>query len=106
MREPLATGAVVGVQPDGVMDAEARMIPAEHLRDERLVDRAALQQQVEDLLSSCPWDCGDGDGIVGIVDFLALLAEWDQVGTPCDFDGGGVGIVDFLALLANWGACQ
>jgi len=55
--------------------------------------------------SSCPWDCADGDGNVGIVDFLALLAEWDQVGTPCDFDGGGVGIVDFLKLLANWGAC-
>jgi len=50
VREPLATGAVVGIQPDGVMDAEARMLPAEHLRDQRLVDLAALQQQVEDLL--------------------------------------------------------
>ncbi len=54
---------------------------------------------------SCPWDCGDDDGDVGIVDFLALLAEWDLVDTPCDFDGGGVGIVDFLKLLANWGPC-
>ncbi len=54
----------------------------------------------------CVWDCGgDNDNNVGIVDFLALLGEWDQVGTPCDFDGGGVGIVDFLELLANWGAC-
>ncbi len=54
----------------------------------------------------CPWDCGgDADGDVGIVDFLALLAEWDLVDTPCDFDGGGVGIVDFLKLLANWGPC-
>ncbi len=50
VREPLATGAVVGVQPDGVMDAEARVISAEHLRDERLVDLAVLQQEVEDLL--------------------------------------------------------
>ncbi len=25
---------------------------------------------------SCPWDCGDEDGLVGIVDFLALLAGW------------------------------
>ncbi len=53
----------------------------------------------------CPWDCGDNDGNVGIVDFLALLAQWDQVGSSCDFDGGGVGIVDFLKLLANWGPC-
>jgi len=54
---------------------------------------------------SCPWDCDDGDSIVGIVDFLALLSQWGQVGTTCDIDGGGVGISDFLALLANWGAC-
>ncbi len=53
----------------------------------------------------CPWDCGDNNGNVGIVDFLALLAQWGQVGTPCDFDGGGVGITDFLALLGNWGPC-
>ena len=53
----------------------------------------------------CPWDCGDGDGIVGIVDFLALLGEWGAIGTPCDLDGGGVGITDFLDLLGNWGAC-
>ena len=53
----------------------------------------------------CPWDCADGDGEVGIVDFLALLAQWDDVGTSCDFDGGGVGIVDFLKLLAQWGPC-
>ncbi len=53
----------------------------------------------------CPGDCGDGDGVVGIVDFLALLAQWGQVGTPCDLDGSGVGITDFLELLANWGPC-
>ena len=59
-----------------------------------------------DPLPSCAWDCGgDDDGDVGIVDFLALLAEWDMVGTPCDFHGAGVGIVDFLKLLANWGPC-
>ena len=54
---------------------------------------------------ACPWDCGDNDGTVGIVDFLALLSEWGMVGSPCDFDGGGVGITDFLKLLAHWGAC-
>ncbi len=39
---------------------------------------------------ACPWDCADGDGTVGILDFLGLLAQWSQVGTSCDFDGGGV----------------
>ncbi len=53
----------------------------------------------------CPWDCSDGDGGVGIVDFLAVLATWGEVGVPCDFDGGGVGINDFLELLAHWGPC-
>jgi len=54
----------------------------------------------------CPWDCdGSGDGLVGIVDFLALLGQWGQVGSSCDFNGGGVGIVEFLDLLGNWGRC-
>jgi hypothetical protein len=42
---------------------------------------------------------------VGIVDFLAMLAQWGQIAVPCDFDGDGVGVVDFLVLLANWGPC-
>ncbi len=52
----------------------------------------------------CPWDCADGDGVVGINDLLALLADWG--GSQCDFDGdGGTDIDDFLELLANWGPC-
>ncbi len=52
----------------------------------------------------------DGDGVVGIIDFLLLLAAWGPCSEPCpptcmgDFDGDcDVGIVDFLTLLANWG---
>jgi len=54
----------------------------------------------------CPWDL-DGDDIVGITDFLDLLAQWgSDPGGPPDFDGDGtVGITDFLELLANWGDC-
>jgi hypothetical protein len=46
----------------------------------------------------------DGDGVVGVTDFLALLAAWGtSPGGPPDFDGDGtVGVTDFLALLANW----
>ncbi|MHC4966216.1 MAG: YncE family protein, partial [Planctomycetota bacterium] len=54
--------------------------------------------------SGCPADCGDSDGNVGVVDFLALLAQWGKPGA-CDFNGGGVDVVDFLELLANWGPC-
>ena len=63
---------------------------------------ASMQEQES---VPCPWDCGDGDGNVGIVDFLALLALWG-IADPCDIDNDGVvGITDFLALLANWGPC-
>ncbi len=55
---------------------------------------------------SCAADL-DGDTIVGITDFLKLLAHWGtDPGGPPDFDGdGNVGIIDFLELLANWGPC-
>jgi subtilisin-like proprotein convertase family protein len=54
----------------------------------------------------CPWDCQTTpDGQVSVVDFLAMLAQWGQAGTSCDFDGGGVSVTDFLDLLANWGPC-
>ena len=55
---------------------------------------------------TCPWDL-DGDGTVGITDFLELLSQWgtSPVGPP-DFDGDGVvGITDFLDLLSAWGPC-
>jgi hypothetical protein len=38
-----------------------------------------FEQMTISLFSSCPWDCGDGDGVVGINDFLELLANWG----PC-----------------------
>ncbi|MCH7797931.1 MAG: hypothetical protein IID28_05730 [Planctomycetes bacterium] len=58
-------------------------------------------------IAPCPWDCGDGDGVVGIVDFLALLGEWAMVQTPCDMGLGaaGVGIEEFLDMLGHWGPC-
>jgi hypothetical protein len=51
----------------------------------------------------CPWDCDDGNGVVGTPDFLELLGHWGVPG-PCDFDDDGiVDTLDFLALLAHWG---
>jgi hypothetical protein len=51
----------------------------------------------------------DGDGVVGILDLLVLLARWGPcpdppAPCPADLDGDGtVGIRDLLILLANWG---
>jgi hypothetical protein len=55
---------------------------------------------------TCPADF-DGDGLVGVTDFLLLLAAWNtNPGGPPDLDGDGtVGITDFLLLLAAWGPC-
>jgi hypothetical protein len=63
--------------------------------------------EVREANASCPWDVDD-DGVVGINDFLDLLAAWGpNAGHPADFDGDGfVGIVDFLDLLGHWGPCQ
>ena len=51
----------------------------------------------------------DGDGSVGIIDLLTLLAAWGPCPDPPDpcpadlDDDGTVGILDLLTLLANWG---
>jgi outer membrane protein assembly factor BamB len=53
----------------------------------------------------CPLDCADPpDGVVNVVDFLALLAQWGTEGS-CDADGGGVSVTDFLLMLGTWGPC-
>ena len=50
---------------------------------------------------------GDGDEIVGIGDFLAIIGLWGACQDQCclaDLDlDGEVGILDLLILLGNWG---
>ena len=52
------------------------------------------------------WMLGDvdGNGVVGIGDFLAVLVEWGPcAGCDADVDGDGVvGILDLLTVLSNW----
>ncbi|MHC4350745.1 MAG: hypothetical protein ACYS15_19760 [Planctomycetota bacterium] len=60
-----------------------------------------------DLLGgNCPADI-NGDGFVGVNDFLFILSAWGQCSDcPEDLDGDGtVGILDFLILLGSWGPC-
>ncbi|MHC5006544.1 MAG: EF-hand domain-containing protein [Planctomycetota bacterium] len=49
----------------------------------------------------------DGDGEVGVADFLDILAAWGAAGSvAADIDGDGlVGVGDFLQLLSDWGPC-
>jgi hypothetical protein len=57
-------------------------------------------------ITSCPWDCGDGDGVVGVLDFLVLLSQWGTAGGSCELAcPPGVNVTDFLAMLARWGPC-
>ncbi|MHC5016959.1 MAG: hypothetical protein ACYTGM_21115 [Planctomycetota bacterium] len=56
----------------------------------------------------CPWDCqATPNCVVDVSDFLAILAQWGQEGTSCDFGLGepGVGINEFLSFLSNFGPC-
>ncbi len=60
-------------------------------------------------ISFCAADL-DGSGVVGIVDFLALLAAWGDCPAegpcPADIDDDEqVGVTDLLALLQGWGSC-
>ncbi len=52
----------------------------------------------------------DGDGVVGVVDLLAVLGAWGPCAAPCppwcaaDLDSDcAVGIIDFLTVLIHWG---
>ena len=61
----------------------------------------------------CPADiapAGIGDGVVNIMDLLAVVAAWGQSGPPGSIpadvnDDGSVNILDLLAVVAAWGAC-
>ena len=72
------------------------------------VDAVELHEGFCIVVKGCPWDCdGSNDEAVGVDDFLATLAQWGQIGSPCDFDVGapGVGVDEFLDVLENWGRC-
>ncbi len=54
---------------------------------------------------TCPADI-DGDGVVGISDFLALIGLWGSGDCNADVNADGeVGIDDFLTVLGTWGVC-
>ena len=70
-----------------------------------IVDMGAYEYQfdpVEDVIFA---DL-NGDGVVGILDLLGVLAGWGDARNNClgDLDiDGEVGIFDLLTLRAHWG---
>jgi hypothetical protein len=71
-----------------------------------VVDMGAYEYQGQPC--GVTWGDIDGDGVVGVVDFLYILADWGGCEEPCclsDLDlDGDVGVTDFLLVLANWTA--
>jgi hypothetical protein len=96
MRMRLVASGACGL---ALMLSTGQPAAAQSLRDAPIAPRATAGG------GGCPWDCAPPpDGVVNIVDFLAMLGQWGLPGS-CDFDGGGVTITDFLLLLGNWGPC-
>ncbi|MHC4827455.1 MAG: agmatine deiminase family protein [Planctomycetota bacterium] len=75
------------------------------LYGERYGDRSFHDYMSVTVTHRIPEDL-DGDGIVGVNDFLLLLAGWGPCppdNCPADIDGNGqVDVNDFLLLLAAW----
>ncbi len=62
---------------------------------------------IGELVQDCYADL-DGDGQVGIFEFLLVLSAWGPCDDNCaaDFDQDGeIGITEFLFVLSEWGPC-
>jgi hypothetical protein len=70
--------------------------------------RDVFPTQTAPPVPGCPADIAPvgGDGFVGVLDFLAVLAAWNTADENADVNSDGiVGILDFLEILAEWGPC-
>ena len=48
----------------------------------------------------------DDNGVVDVLDLLAVIADWGQSGVPADVNEDGiVDVLDLLLIIANWGPC-
>ncbi len=97
--------ALVGVTAD--LNGGDRFVDDGGTADTGVGPAPVVDMGAHEFVDLCPAD-NDNDGMVGITDFLAILANWGPCGGACpwDTDGdGSVGITDFLAVLAEWGTC-
>jgi hypothetical protein len=98
---PDDTQTIYGVDPDMAVPAPPAAFPVDYVDGPPTGGPATIR--------IVPLGDLDGDGVVGITDFLLLLGAWGPCPDPpepcpADLDGdGAVGVTDFLILLANWG---
>ncbi len=99
-------GSSIGAELDWLADLFTFPTVIDTLQNaEALTDYVAHRVVLGD--APCPVDA-DGNGSVGIGDFLQVLAEWGPCPLPCAADvndDGEVGILDFLLVLTEWGPC-
>jgi hypothetical protein len=99
--EPDDTQSVYGVDPDRPVPVPPGAFPVDYVDGPASGGPATIR--------IVPLGDLDGDGTVGISDFLLLLGAWGPcpdppAPCPADLDGdGNVGVNDFLVLLASWG---
>ncbi len=99
-------------KPDGQTVLDASSLGNDGFLGESETPDSADPMRVS-LGGDCPADI-DGDGMVGIGDFLLVLGRWGPCPAPCppttcaaDVDSDcQVGINDFLIVLGDWGLCD
>ncbi len=101
---PLAATAVPELDVDLLSSGGTTLLAASTFRPEPGLSAYRIGIQA----TGIPGDI-DGDGIVGILDFLFVLGNWGPCLGPCppacpgDLDGDcQVGINDFLIVIGNW----
>ena len=92
------------------LDPEALVLVAGDLDGNGTDDLVSFNRDSDDVsvlinqaIATAPGDV-NGDGVVNVIDLLAVLAAWGPCGgCPEDIDGNGVvNINDLLAVLSNW----
>ena len=94
--------------PDGVetdLDGNPRFVDGDG-DGEATVDMGCYEFQPA---ASCPADV-NGDGVVDVIDMIAVLAVWGQTGDPGWIpedinDDGIIDVQDLLVVLGAWGPC-
>ncbi len=104
---PIGTPTALGFIPGDAVDCNLNFVP-DSCDITSGSSNDANSNGIPDECEQVPGDA-DGDGIVGINDFLIVLGSWGPCPGPCppscaaDFDGDCVvGINDFLIVLGNW----
>ena len=49
----------------------------------------------------------NNDGVINVVDLLAVIDQWGTTNSPADINSDGiVNVSDLLIVVSNWGVCE